>query len=177
MIRMMRRPLIVFTPKSLLRHKLASSTIDEFSQGTFRNVIDEFDSLKKSGIERLVLCSGKVFYDLLTRRREDKRKDIAIVRLEQLYPFPRDDLLKVLRKYTNLNEIVWCQEEPQNQGAWFSSRHHMDRVIAQTHPNIRLCYVGRKPYAAPAVGSPARHARQQREVVEGALYGQLEENR
>lgn len=177
MIRMMRRPLIVFTPKSLLRHKLASSTIDEFSQGTFRNVIDEFDSLKKSGVERLVLCSGKVFYDLLTRRREDKRKDIAIVRLEQLYPFPRDDLLKILRKYTNLNEIVWCQEEPQNQGAWFSSRHHMDRVIAQTHPNIRLCYVGRKPYAAPAVGSPARHARQQREVVEGALYGQLEENR
>ena len=177
MIRLMRRPLIVFTPKSLLRHKLASSSLDAFAQGRFLNVIDEIDSIDRFGVKRLVLCSGKVFYDLLTSRRENKRQDIAIVRLEQLYPFPRDELLGILQQYTNLQDVVWCQEEPQNQGAWFSSRHHMDRVIAQSHPKLKLCYVGRKPYAAPAVGAPARHARQQREVVQSALYEKLEENR
>ena len=175
MIRPMRRPLITFTPKSLLRHKLATSTIDEISSGNFRNVIDEFDPLKASAIDRLVMCSGKVYYDLLTRRREAKCNTVAIVRLEQLYPFPRDELLEILNEYRNLNTVVWCQEESKNQGAWYSSKHHMERAVATTHPDLTLKYAGRKPYAAPAVGLPARHSRQQREIVEEALFGNLEE--
>ncbi|MXZ55850.1 MAG: 2-oxoglutarate dehydrogenase E1 component [Gammaproteobacteria bacterium] len=177
MIRPMRRPLIVLTPKSLLRHKLATSTIDELSTGSFRNVIDEYDPLKPKEVERLVLCSGKVYYDLLARRREANCKTVGIVRLEQLYPFPLDEFLEVLSQYSALKTVVWCQEEPKNQGAWYSSKHHMERAVATTHQNLTLKYAGRKPYAAPAVGLPARHARQQRELVEEALFGNLEEIR
>ena len=175
MIRPMRRPLITLTPKSLLRHKLATSTIDELASGSFRNVIDEYDPLNANEIDRLVMCSGKVYYDLLTHRREAKCSTVAIVRLEQLYPFPRDELLDILTRYSNLKTVVWCQEEPKNQGAWYSSKHHMERAVATTHPNQTLKYAGRKPYAAPAVGLPARHARQQRELVAEALFGNLEE--
>ncbi len=177
MIRPMRRPLIVLTPKSLLRHKLASSTLDELADGQFQNVIDEFDPLDPKDITRLVLCSGKVYYDLLTARREKGISNVAIVRIEQLYPFPRDIFRDLVTKYIHLNEVVWCQEEPKNQGAWFSSRHHMDRVFAVTHPHLRLQYVGRKASAPPAVGLPSRHASQQREVVEQAIIGELEETR
>lgn len=177
MIRPMRRPLIVFTPKSLLRHKLATSTLEDLSAGSFLNIIDETDELDLTKVGRVVLCSGKIYYDLLTRRRDDQCEDVAIIRLEQLYPFPRDILLQIMHQYTNLKEVIWCQEEPQNQGAWFSSRHHMDRVIKVSHPELKLRYAGRRAYAAPAVGLPSRHARQQREVVESALYGTLEDNR
>ncbi len=175
MIRPMRRPLVAFTPKSLLRHKNAVSSLDELSDGKFHNVIDEVDPLPHDKVKRLVLCSGKVYYDLLDRRRADKSEKVAIVRMEQLYPFPRDELAGIVEQYENLEETFWCQEEPQNQGAWYSSRHHIDRVLDHLKPHIELRYAGRKAYAAPAVGLMTRHVRQQGEIVEEALYGDGEE--
>lgn len=175
MIRPMRRPLVALTPKSLLRHKLAVSTIDEMALGHFYNIIDEVDNIDLKQVKRLVLCSGKVYYDLLDRRREDGREDIAIARLEQLYPFPREELARILSGYDNLQEMFWCQEEPQNQGAWYSSRHHLDRVLDEVKPHIELAYAGRKAYAAPAVGLASRHVRQQTDLVEQALYGERED--
>ena len=117
-IRPLRKPLIVLTPKSLLRHKLAISTLEELAEGSFQTVIPEIDTLDPKNVTRLVLCSGKVYYDLLEKRRAEGREDIAIVRIEQLYPFPEDDLVEILAPYTNLKDVVWCQEEPMNQGAW-----------------------------------------------------------
>ena len=175
MIRPMRRPLIALTPKSLLRHKLAVSSLDALADGHFHNVIDEIDSLDATAVRRMILCSGKVYYELLEKRREEKIEDVAIARIEQLYPFPRDELAQVFNRYENLQEVVWCQEEPQNQGAWFSSRHHMDRVLDELKPHIDLAYAGRKAYAAPAVGLSSRHVRQQHELVEEALTGRFEE--
>ncbi|MXW52652.1 MAG: 2-oxoglutarate dehydrogenase E1 component [Gammaproteobacteria bacterium] len=175
MIRPMRRPLIALTPKSLLRHKVAVSSLDELADGRFQNVIGEIDDLDSSRIERLVLCAGKVYYDLLERRRNDNAQDVAIVRMEQLYPFPRDELARVIQRYENLQQMVWCQEEPQNQGAWYSSRHHLVRVRDEQRPHLELIYAGRKPYAAPAVGLASRHVRQQTEIVEEALYGITED--
>lgn len=116
-IRPLRKPLIVLTPKSLLRHKLAVSTTEDLAEGSFQTVIPEIDTLDPAKVTRLVLCSGKVYYDLLEKRRAEGREDIAIVRLEQLYPFPEDDLMETIAPYTNLQHVVWCQEEPMNRGA------------------------------------------------------------
>jgi 2-oxoglutarate dehydrogenase E1 component len=127
-IRKMRTPLIVISPKSLLRNPNATSSINELTDGSFQCVIDS-DTKKKSNVKKIILCSGKVFYDLQNKKIQDKKEHIAIVRIEQLYPFPYDDLEECLKKYKNVEEIVWCQEEPANQGAWFSHRHRLQRVL------------------------------------------------
>ncbi|MEM8661857.1 MAG: 2-oxoglutarate dehydrogenase E1 component, partial [Pseudomonadota bacterium] len=168
-IRPLRKPLIVMSPKSLLRHKEAVSTIDELAEGKFYNVMDETDELDKTAVKRVILCSGKVFYDLRAARRERNITDIAILRLEQLYPFPEDELQAVLSEYTGIEDAVWCQEEPMNQGAWYSSQHHMRRMIYQHKKDVYLRYVGRDSSAAPAAGYTALHVAQQEAFINTAL--------
>jgi 2-oxoglutarate dehydrogenase E1 component len=134
-------------------------------------VIGEVDSLAADAVTRLVLCSGKVYYDLLERRREDAANDIAIVRLEQIYPFPEAELEAAIASYTNLKEVIWAQEEPMNQGAWYSSQHHMRRVVLRHREGLYLTYAGRDASAAPAAGYMQLHLEQQSRLVEDALYG------
>jgi len=168
MVRPLRKPLIVMTPKSLLRHPLAVSRLEELGTGAFYPVIDEIDDLKASGVTRVVLCSGKVYFDLLKARREVKADAVAIVRLEQLYPFPSEEYEAILRKYSNAREIVWCQEEPQNQGSWYQIRHRLQSKLGPQH---ELLYAGRAGAAAPATGIAALHEQQQRNLVAAALQG------
>ena len=172
-IRPMRKPLVALTPKSLLRHKLAVSTLDELCDGEFKVVLEEVDTIDPAGVDRLVLCSGKVYYELLEARREANATNVAILRLEQLYPFPEPQLLEAIRPYTNLEAVVWCQEEPMNQGAWYSSQHHMRRVILAHNENLYLVYAGRASFAAPAGGYSATHAQRQARLVNDALFGEL----
>lgn len=168
-IRPLRKPLIVLTPKSLLRHKLAISTLEDLAEGSFQTVIPEIDAQDPKKVERIVLCSGKVYYDLLEKRRAEGRDDIAIVRIEQLYPFPEDDLNEVLAPYTNLKHIVWCQEEPMNQGAWYCSQHHMRRIVGNHNKALVLEYAGRDASAAPACGYASMHAEQQEKLLQDAF--------
>ncbi|MBT8765223.1 2-oxoglutarate dehydrogenase E1 component [Metapseudomonas boanensis] len=168
-IRPLRKPLVALTPKSLLRHKLAISTLEDLAEGSFQTVIDEIDPIEPKKVERLVLCSGKVYYDLLEKRRAEGREDIAIVRIEQLYPFPEDDLAEVLAQYKNLKHIVWCQEEPMNQGAWYCSQHHMRRVASAHKKGLFLEYAGREGSAAPACGYASMHAEQQEKLLQDAF--------
>ena len=168
-IRPLRKPLIVLTPKSLLRHKLAVSTLEDLAEGSFQTVIPEIDSLDPAKVERLILCGGKVYYDLLEKRRAEGREDIAIVRIEQLYPFPEDDLVEILAPYTNLKHAVWCQEEPMNQGAWYSSQHHMRRILGRHNKALVLEYAGRDASAAPACGYASKHAEQQEKLLQDAF--------
>ena len=169
-IRPYRKPLIIMSPKSLLRHKLAVSTLEDLTKGSFQPVIGEQDVIKANLVTRFILCTGKVYYDLLDARRKDNLKHIAIARLEQIYPFP-DKLLKAeLAKYPQLKDFIWCQEEPKNQGAWYQSKHHFsDNVPKQ----INITYAGRDASAAPAVGNFHVHIEQQKAVVQSALYGNL----
>ncbi|MDX9873935.1 MAG: 2-oxoglutarate dehydrogenase E1 component [Spongiibacteraceae bacterium] len=168
-IRPLRKPLVVMSPKSLLRHKEAVSTLDELANGDFYNVLGDPDVTDPKSIKRLVLCSGKVFYDLRDARREFGVEGVALVRLEQLYPFPEEELEKVIAPLTNLEEVVWCQEEPMNQGAWYSSQHHMRRVIHRHNRTLYLDYAGREPSAAPAAGYMALHLAQQEKFIKEAL--------
>ena len=168
MVRALRKPLIIMTPKSLLRHPLSVSRLEELASGSFRNVIDEVDDVKPSAVTRIVLCSGKVYFDLLKARREAKIDKVVIVRLEQLYPFPADEYEAVIRKYSNAREIVWCQEEPQNQGSWYQIRH---RLQAPLSIKDELLYAGRAGAAAPATGIAALHEQQQKNLVTTALQG------
>jgi len=168
-IRPLRKPLIVLTPKSLLRHKLAISTLEDLAEGSFQTVIPEIDTLDPKKVTRLVLCSGKVYYDLLEKRRAEGREDIAIVRIEQLYPFPEDDLVEILAPYTELKDVVWCQEEPMNQGAWYSSQHHMRRILGRHNKALVLEYAGRDASAAPACGYASMHAEQQEKLLQDAF--------
>jgi 2-oxoglutarate dehydrogenase E1 component len=168
MVRPLRKPLIVMTPKSLLRHPLAVSRLEELGTGGFYPVIDEIDDLKASGVTRVVLCSGKVYFDLLKARREVKADSVAVVRLEQLYPFPSEEYEAILRKYSNAREIVWCQEEPQNQGSWYQIRHRLQSKLGPQH---ELLYAGRAGAAAPATGIAALHEQQQKNLVAAALQG------
>ncbi len=161
-----RKPLIVMTPKSLLRHRLATSSIDELCDGKFHTILPESDALAPEGVRRLVLCSGKVYYDLLERRREQERTDTVILRIEQLYPFPEAELKAELDRYSHITTAVWCQEEPRNQGAWYASQHHVRNVLPS---QVQLEYAGRPASAAPAVGYPPLHIQQQRALVAEAL--------
>ncbi len=167
-VRPLRKPLIVMTPKSLLRHPLSVSRLEELAGGAFYSVIDEIDDIKPSAVTRIVLCSGKVYFDLLKSRREVKTESVAIVRIEQLYPFPSEEYEAILRKYSNAREIVWCQEEPQNQGSWYQIRH---RLQAKLGPKHELLYAGRAGAAAPATGIAALHDQQQKNLVTAALQG------
>ncbi|MBA1189478.1 2-oxoglutarate dehydrogenase E1 component [Pseudomonas entomophila] len=168
-IRPLRKPLVVLTPKSLLRHKLAVSTLEDLAEGSFQTVIPEVDTLDPAKVERLVLCSGKVYYDLLEKRRAEGREDTVILRIEQLYPFPEDDLVEILSSYTQLKHAVWCQEEPMNQGAWYSSQHHMRRILNRLDPSLVLEYAGRDASAAPACGYASMHAEQQERLLQAAF--------
>ncbi|MDP9010610.1 MAG: 2-oxoglutarate dehydrogenase E1 component [Pseudomonadota bacterium] len=168
MLRSLRKPLIIMTPKSLLRHPLSVSRLEELSGSGFQTVIDEIDDIKPSAVTRVVFCSGKVYFDLLKSRRETKSESVAIVRIEQLYPFPSEEYEAVLRKYSNAREIIWCQEEPQNQGSWYQIRH---RLQAKLDANHELLYAGRAGAAAPATGIAALHEQQQKNLVTAALQG------
>ena len=168
MLRPMRRPLIVMSPKSLLRHRLATSTVEDLCSGEFLPVIDEIDTndIAANKVDRLVVCSGKVYYDLLQQRREENMDDVAIVRMEQLYPFPYDEMKAVVSRYPNVSSIVWCQEEPRNQGAWRANRHRIERTLPD---NMEVEYAGRGPSASPAVGYNNVHLQQQKQLVQEAL--------
>ena len=170
-IRPVRIPLVVLTPKSLLRHKLSSSSIDEFTTGTFRHVLDDIDPLVPDEITRIVLCSGKVFYDLLETRRRREVRNVALIRIEQLYPFPEEELVDVIASFKKLSKIVWCQEEPKNQGAWYIIKHRLEEAIEQARPELEPDYAGRRRFAAPAGGNLARHKVRQAQLVHDALYG------
>jgi len=166
MLRKVRKPLIVMTPKSLLRHKDAVSTLDELSEGTFRTVIGETEKLEAKKVARVVVCSGKVYFDLIAGRRERKIENVAVVRLEQLYPFPEKAFAAELKKYPAAKDLVWCQEEPQNQGAWYASRHHL---MDHLRDGQTLHFAGRPPAASPAVGYYSKHNLQQKALVEAAF--------
>ncbi|PSJ38191.1 2-oxoglutarate dehydrogenase E1 component [Zobellella taiwanensis] len=165
-LRPMRRPLVVMTPKSLLRHPLAVSELETLASGTFQNAIGEIDDLDPKGVKRVVLCSGKVYYDLLDARRKNEQTDVAIIRIEQLYPFPQEEVAAILADYQHVNDFVWCQEEPQNQGAWYCSQHHFWAAIPA---GANLRYAGRAASASPAVGYTSVHLQQQKALVEDAL--------
>ena len=167
-IRKMRTPLVVISPKSLLRNPKATSSLKDLKKGSFKCVIDD-EVKNKPSITKVVLCSGKVFYDLKDRQNSEQKDNIAIVRIEQLYPFPYDDLEEVLMEYKNVKDIVWCQEEPQNQGAWFSHRHRLQRVLDRLGKDKEITLVSRPPAAAPAVGMMKLHLEQQSNLVTEAL--------
>ncbi|WGE51355.1 2-oxoglutarate dehydrogenase E1 component [Actinobacillus equuli subsp. haemolyticus] len=166
-IRKMRRPLVAISPKSLLRHPLAVSSLAELVDGKFQTVIGEIDSnIKAKKVKRVVMCSGKVYYDLLEQRRQNEQTDVAIIRIEQLYPFPYEDMKKVLEPYAHVKDFVWCQEEPLNQGAWYCSKHNFEASIPE---KAKLAYTGRPASASPAVGYMSLHTQQQKQLVAEAL--------
>jgi 2-oxoglutarate dehydrogenase E1 component len=169
MLRGFRKPLIVMTPKSLLRHKLSVSPLEDLSEGRFRRVIPEIEPLQRTDVSRVVFCSGKVYFDLLEARRARGLDNVAIIRLEQLYPFPVRRYAQFIDNYSEAREIVWCQEEPQNQGAWYQIRHRLQEPLTARH---RLLYAGRKGAAAPAAGYYQLHLQQQQNLVQAALSGQ-----
>jgi 2-oxoglutarate dehydrogenase E1 component len=164
--RPMRKPLIVMSPKSLLRHPLAVSSIEELAEGVFHNVIDEIDDINPSDVKRVVMCSGKVYYDLLEQRRKNEQTDVAIIRVEQLYPFPQAEFGQIMSKFKHVKDWIWCQEEPQNQGAWYCSQHHFWSALPKA---ASLTYAGRKASASPAVGYISVHNQQQKDLVDDAL--------
>ena len=163
-----RHPLIVMSPKSLLRHPLATSSLDSLCNGRFENVIDEIDPLDPHDVTQVVVCSGKVYYDLLQARRTRELSHVALVRLEQLYPFPRKDFDDLVVRYPNARLYVWCQEEPQNQGAWDQIKHRFHTLHAQGR---ELIYAGRPSAAAPATGYHQVHQEEQEKLVDDALTG------
>ncbi len=164
MVRPYRKPLIVMTPKSLLRNPLAVSSLEDLSNGEFQLVIPEIDDIKNA--DRVVICCGKVYYDLLEKRRANNINNVAIIRVEQLYPFPEEKFKEVLAPYKNAKNIIWCQEEPMNQGAWYSIQHHLAACLAT---NQQLSYAGRAASASPAVGYASVHLQEQEELVMQAL--------
>jgi len=166
MLRSLRKPLIVMTPKSLLRHDLSVSSLAELSKGRFMRVIDEIDELKPADVQRVVFCSGKVYFDLLKARRAEDLRNVALVRIEQLYPFPVEEYQTVLARYPNAVDVVWCQEEPQNQGAWFQIRHRLQELAVDKRP---VYYAGRAPTSAPATGLAKVHEAEQNQLVQTAL--------
>ena len=167
MVRMFRKPLVLFTPKSLLRNKEAVSSLDELAKGEFKTVIGETDaSIDARKVKRVVFCTGKVYYDLLAARRERKLTDIALVRVEQLYPYPHKAIESELRKYANAVHVVWCQDEPQNQGSWFYIQHHLSEALKDDQT---LSYAGRPASASPAVGYYDKHYAQQKELIAAAF--------
>ena len=168
MLRKVRKPLVIITPKSLLRHKEAVSTHEELINGHFQTVIPEVETLDAKAVKRVLLCQGKIYYELLAARREKGIKDVAIVRIEQLYPFPADAFANAINTYPNAREVVWVQEEPRNQGAWYwlASRQHLINVLSAKR---RLLLVSRPAAASPAVGYLAKHVEQQKFIIDHAF--------
>jgi len=173
MIRPYRKPLVIFTPKSLLRHKESVSPIDEFANSKFKPVNTEWnEDLRPEKVTRVVFCSGKVFFDLIAKRKELARDDVAVIRIAQLYPFPHDDFQATIDRYANANEVLWCQEEPGNQGAWHRIQHYLLRHM---RPDQVLAYAMRASSASPAVGYLSLHLEQQKALVEAA-YAPITDN-
>jgi len=167
MIRNLRKPLIIMTPKSLLRNKDATSPLSEFTKGGFQTIIPEQKAIKdEKNVKRVIACSGKVYYDLVKKREEKGLDDVAILRVEQLYPFPHKVFAAELKKYPNATDIVWCQDEPQNQGAWFFVQHYIHENMLDGQ---KLGYAGRAASASPAVGYAHLHQEQQKALVEAAF--------
>ncbi len=167
MVRQFRKPLVIFTPKSLLRNKDATSPLIEFTKGEFRTVIPEQKAeLDAAKVKRVVACSGKVYYDLVKKREEKKSNDVAILRVEQLYPFPHKAFAHELKKYPNATDIVWCQDEPQNQGSWFFVQHYIRESMLEGQ---KLGYAGRPASASPAVGYAHLHQEQQKSLLDQAF--------
>jgi 2-oxoglutarate dehydrogenase E1 component len=170
-----RKPLVVMTPKSLLRHKLAVSSLDELADGRFQelipagNVGDGAAAIKK--VKRVVLCAGKVYYDLLEDMDKREASDVALVRVEQLYPFPRQALVAELKRFGHVKDVVWCQEEPQNQGAWYQIRHHLTHCLQGKQT---LHYAGRERSPSPAAGHYADHVAEQTQLIADALVNPLQ---
>jgi 2-oxoglutarate dehydrogenase E1 component len=162
--RNLRKPLVIFSPKSLLRNPDAVSTLEDLTNGTYELVINDGDD-EESEIKRVVMCSGKLYYDLKTKQRELEDKTTALIRIEQLYPFPYDELEDAIKKYPNVSEFIWAQEEPANQGAWFSHRHRIQRVLDRLKKNFVIDLKSRPAAAAPAVGLNKLHVKQQQELV------------
>jgi len=174
-VREFRTPLIVMSPKSLLRHKLANSGLEELADGKFQLIIPETEKLDAGKVKRVVFCSGKVYYHLVERRAKEDIDDMAIVRIEQLYPFPRDEYAAILKQYREAREIVWCQEEPENQGAWYQIRHRLQEPLNRRQ---NLVYAGRAASAAPATGYARQHQIEEQALVEDALgLGNREQSR
>jgi 2-oxoglutarate dehydrogenase E1 component len=170
MIRLFRKPLIVATPKSLLRHKEAVSDLSELAKGAFQPIIGEVDeAIEAKKVKRVIVCSGRVYYDIIAHRREVKANDVAIVRIEQLYPFAHKQFEAEMKKYDNATEVVWVQDEPQNQGPWFYIEHHLKEGMKEGQ---KLAYSGRPASASPAVGYYAKHYEQLKALIEGA-FGRL----
>ncbi len=167
MVRLFRKPLIIMTPKSLLRNKEAVSSLDELANGVFQPIIGETDKqIKASEVKRIILCSGKVYYDLVNARKEKSRNDVAIMRVEQLYPFSHKYFSMQISTYPNVTEVIWCQDEPRNQGAWFYIQHHLlENMTVQQ----KLGYAGRSASASPAVGYYAKHNSQQKDLLDDAF--------
>ena len=168
MLRPYRKPLIVMTPKNILRDPFAASEITEFTSGEFKCVIDESDDINPAEVTKVILCAGKIYYELLRARRENKIRNTVIIRIEQLYPFPLDEVKKVLNKYSAAHQLVWTQEEPRNQGTWFymQSRRNLKAVMRDDH---QLSYAGRTYSASPAAGSLHIHREQQQALIDDAL--------
>jgi 2-oxoglutarate dehydrogenase E1 component len=168
MVRPYRKPLILFTPKSLLRHKESVSPLEEFATDKFKPVNEDWDAkeINSDNVKRVVLCSGKVYYDLRAERKARGLKDLPLVRIAQLYPFAHDDFAAQIDRYRKATEIVWCQEEPRNQGAWRHIQHYLLRHLL---PHQKLFYAGRESSAAPAAGYKSLHDRQQKDLVDQAL--------
>jgi 2-oxoglutarate dehydrogenase E1 component len=170
MVRQFRKPLVIMTPKSLLRNKDATSPLSEFTKGEFQTVIGEHNAeIDAAKVKRVIACSGKVYYDLVKKRDEKKSHDVAIIRVEQLYPFPHKAFAAELKKYPNATDIVWCQDEPQNQGAWFFVQHHIHENMLEGQ---KLGYAGRPASASPAVGYAHLHQEQQKALLDQA-FGKL----
>ncbi len=167
-IRPMRRPLVIMSPKWILRHKLATSSLEELSDGRFDCVIDDSSVVVKK-VKKVILCSGKVFYHLLEERDSKNISNVAIIRIEQLYPFPDKEIDEILTKYKDINEIVWCQEEPRNQGAWYNSQHFLRAAAVRLSEDLSLEYVGRPSSAAPASGYMSVHLEEQKKFIDEAL--------
>ncbi|MFV2055483.1 MAG: 2-oxoglutarate dehydrogenase E1 component, partial [Thiohalomonadales bacterium] len=165
-MRKIRVPLVVMSPKSLLRHRLSTSTLDDLSQTSFRAVINEIDDLPKDGIEKILLCCGKVYFDVLDARRERRIENIAIIRVEQLYPFPKNELLQQIKQYPNVKNIVWVQEEPVNQGAWQFLYFQLLKLLPDDYD---FSVVARPEAASPAVGYYQKHIEQLHALINEAL--------
>ena len=166
MVRDLRKPLVIFTPKSLLRNKDATSPISEFTKGSFQTVIPETKDIKADKVKRVIACSGKVYYDLVKKREEKGADDVAIIRVEQLYPFPHKAFAAEIKKYAKATELVWCQDEPQNQGAWFFIQHNIHENMLEGQ---KLGYAGRAASASPAVGYSHLHQDQQKALLDAAF--------
>ena len=169
MVRNLRKPLVIMTPKSLLRAKDATSPLSEFTKGNFQTVIPEQKEMRADKVRRVVVCSGKVYYDLVRKREERGSDEVAVLRIEQLYPFPHKAFAAELRRYPNATDVVWCQDEPQNQGAWFFVQHYIHENMLEGQ---KLGYSGRTASASPAAGYSHLHQQQQKALVDGA-FGKL----